>query len=453
MSESWRALRNAWQAASPDEQRAILDGMDAKEREAVNWWLVEFARDKQVIPAGDWFTWLLRSGRGFGKTRTGAETVLQWVREGYKRIALIGQTKADVRDTMIEVGDSAIMKIAPPNWMPVYEPSKRRLTWANGAMAIIYSGDEPDQLRGPQHEKAWVDELAKMKYPQETWDNLEFGLRIGDKPQIVVTTTPRPIRIVKDILSDPRTINTVGTSYENEENLSPVFIERVVKRYEGTHLGKQEIHGLIIDEFPGALWTMDAIEAGRVTEIPELFRVGVGVDPHATSGETGIITAGIGYVRQEIHGYILEDATRGGKPEEWGSAVVAAYNKHDADIIVGEINNGGDMIENTIRNVKGGNSVHYTTVRATRGKYTRAEPVSALYGNPKTKPPIPSRVHHVGYFPELEDQMCSYVPGDPSPNNLDAAVWILTELMVGSEDALDDFQKLGKIENFQSRWT
>lgn len=407
--------------------------MSPDEHNAINWWLVEFARDKQIIPAGDWFTWLLRSGRGFGKTRTGAETVLQWTREGVQRIALVGQTKADVRDTMVEVGDSSIMKVAPPEWKPVYEPSKRRLTFPNGAIAIVYSGDEPDQLRGPQHEKAWVDELAKMKYPQETWDNLEFGLRIGDRPQVVVTTTPRPIKIIKELLKDPGTIDVVGSSYENEENLSPIYKERVIRKYEGTHLGKQEIHGLIVDDVPGALWTHSVIDAGRVTSFPGLFRVGIGVDPHATTGETGIIVAGVARLGNEVHGYVLEDATTGGKPEKWGSAVVSSYNKYKADIIIGEINNGGDMVENTIRNVPGGKSVNYETVHASRGKYTRAEPISALYGNPNADPPKLSRVHHVGFFPELEDQQCTYVPGDESPNNMDAAVWILTKLMEGGE--------------------
>jgi len=436
ITESWREFRNVWQALPPPEQKRLVANLPSEEFDAINWWLVDEARDKQIIPAGDWFTWLLRSGRGFGKTRTGAETVQQWVRDGYKRIALIGQTKADVRDTMVEVGDSSLMKITTPELRPAYEPSKRRVTFPNGAMCIIYSGDEPDQLRGPQHEKAWVDELAKFKYPQETWDNLEFGLRIGDKPQVVVTTTPRPIKIIKDILADPRTINTVGSSYENEENLSPIFIERVIRKYEGTHLGKQEIHGQIMEDVPGALWNRNMIEAGRVNVFSRLFRVGVGVDPHATSGETGIIVAGIARIDNVIHGYILEDSTMGGKPEQWGSAVVAGYNRHDADIIVGEINNGGDMIENTIRNVDGGRTVNYKTVRASRGKYTRAEPISALYGNPTNDPPIPSRVHHVGFFPELEDQMCSYIPGNDSPNNMDAAVWILTELMLDASEKL-----------------
>lgn len=415
---------------TPQEQEALLRSLSKEERDAINWWLVEDARDKQIPPEGDWFCWLLRSGRGFGKTRTGAEFVLHRARMGYRRIALIGQTKGDVRDTMVEAGDSSIMQVAPKGFRPIYEPSKRRLVFPSGALAFIYSGDEPDQLRGPQHDTAWVDELSKFKYPQETWDNLEFGLRIGEDPRVVVTTTPRPIKIIKELLADPGTVDTVGTSYENEENLSPSFKRRVLAKYEGTRLGRQELHGLLLEDVPGALWTRDVLDHARATSFPDLFRIGVGVDPHATSGETGIIVAGIGYVGNEIHGYILEDATTGGKPDHWATAVVSAYHKFHADIIVGEVNNGGDMIENTIRNVEGGKQVNYKTVRATRGKYTRAEPVSVLYGNPDPKSPKPARVHHVGYFPILEDQQCTYVPGEESPNNMDAAVWVLTELML-----------------------
>lgn len=218
---------------------------------------------------------------------------------------------------------------------------------------------------------------------------------------------------------------------------------------------RQEINAEDIQEIPGALWKATNIEAGRVTSFPDLVRVGIGVDPHATSGETGLIAAGIGFYKgnAQLHGFVLEDATTGGEPSHWASAGVALYNKYEADIMIGEINNGGDMIENTIRNVKGGNHVNYTTVRATRGKYTRAEPVSALYGNADPKEFIPCRVHHVGYFPILEEQMCTYVPGSESPNNMDALVWALTELMIGAEGDQSDLQRLGRVENFQSRWT
>jgi phage terminase large subunit-like protein len=434
----------------PKEQAALLKSLSKKERDAINWWLIEDARDKQIPPEGDWFCWLLRSGRGFGKTRTGAEYIIHRARSGYRRIALIGQTKGDVRDTMIEAGDSSILQVAPPNFKPIYEPSKRRLVFPNGCMAFVYSGDEPDQLRGPQHDTAWVDELAKFKYYQETWDNLEFGLRISVDPRVVVTTTPRPIKIIKDLVNDPDTIDVMGTSYENEDNLSASFKRRVIKKYEGTRLGRQELRGELLEDTPGALWTLTVIDACRVTTLPGLFRIGVGVDPHATTGETGIIVAGIGYVDGELHGYILEDLTTGGKPDHWAGASVAAYNKWSADILVGEINNGGDMIETTIRGVEGGKRVNYKTVRATKGKYTRAEPVSVLYGNPDPNSYKAPVIHHVGTFPALEDQMCTYVPGDqPSPNNMDAAVWILTELM-GITSSDTGFADLAREANEQN---
>lgn len=391
-----------------------------------------WARPDQLPPVGNWFGWLLRSGRGAGKTRTGAQWVIERAKiKGHPPIALIGQTKADVRDTMIELGGSSILKVSPPWFMPKYESSKRRLTWPNGVTAIAFSGDEPDQLRGPQHGAVWIDELAKMRYPQETWDNMELGLRLGDNPQVIVTTTPRPIKIIKQLMEDASVIDTVVSTYANIHNLSARFIERIVKRYEGTRLGRQELHGGILDDTPGALWTSALLEKTRVVQHPPLYRIVVAIDPHATSGQTGIIAAGIAKdMHGVIHGYTLEDATppEGAKPETWGKAAVTAYHKWKADVIVGEINHGGDMIENVIRNVEGGRNVSYKAVRATRGKYTRAEPVSNLFAQ--------KRAHHVGYFSDLEDELTSWVPGEDSPNRLDAEVWAYTELMLGGDDTL-----------------
>ena len=395
----------------------MVKSLSLDEYQAVNWFYAVEARDKQLPPAGDWFTWLIRSGRGFGKTRTGAEWIIEQARLGYRRLALIGQTKADVRDTMIEVEESSILNVSPDWFMPEYQPSKRRVVWPNGAIATVYSGDEPDQLRGPQHEKAWMDELAKFKYPQQTWDNMEFGLRLGDNPQVAVTTTPRPIPIIKKIIADSETVDITGTTYENFENLSPQFIKRIVKRYEGTQLGKQELHGLILDDDPRALWIRNLLEETRVTEYPDLFYVVVAVDPQATTGQTGIIVIGIAKILDDFHIYILDDATtpEGAKPEVWGTAAVASFHKWNADVIIGEINNGGDMIERVIRTIPGGRYVSYQTVRATRGKYTRAEPVSSLFQQ--------GNAHMVGFYAELEDQLCSWVPGDDSPDRLDAMVW------------------------------
>jgi len=366
----------------------------------------------------------LLSGRGGGKTRAGAELILKWAREGYSPIALVGQTKADVRDTMVEVGDSAILNICPPWFRPEYEPSKRRLTFPNGVLAIIYSGDEPDQLRGPQEQKAWVDEISKFQYPQDTWDNLMFGLRIGDNPQAVVTTTPRPIKVIKDLVADSKTAVTRGHTLENKDNLAPPFLAYILRKYEGTRLGRQELAGEILDDNPAALWKRDKIDELRVTNYPPLSRVVVAIDPQGADNEetadTGIIVAGIANVSGILHGYILADLTLSGSPGRWASAAVAGYHSFKADRVVAEVNFGGDMVQATIKTVDP--SVPFKAVHASRGKLIRAEPVSALYEQ--------GRIHHVGFFPDLEDQMCEWVPGMKSPDRLDALVWAITELML-----------------------
>ncbi len=391
-----------------------------------------WARPDQLPPAGDWFCWLLRSGRGAGKTRTGAEWIVNKAQQNNcPPLALIGQTKADVRDTMIELGDSSILKISPPWFMPHYEPSKRRLTWPNGTTATIFSGDEPDQLRGPQHGYAWIDELAKFRYPQETWDNMEMGLRLGENPQVVVTTTPRPIPIIKMLQEDNTCTETVVSTYANFSNLSEQFIKRVKSKYEGTPLAKQEIHGLIMDDDPNALWSRVLLERTRITQPPTMHRIVVAIDPHATTGQTGIVVAGISNeISTIIHGYTLDDVTppEGVKSHIWAESAVAAYHKWDADLIVGEVNNGGDMIESIIRNVNGGENVAYKSIRATKGKHTRAEPVSNLYHQ--------SCIHQVGHFADLEDELCTWVPGNDSPNRLDALVWAYTELMLVGDKEL-----------------
>jgi len=411
-STPYTKLRETIEQASDKEIEAIL-------REWSLW-----ARTDQIAPAGDWFTWLLRGGRGSGKTRSGSEFVIERAKAGCRRIALIGQTKGDVRDTMIEVGDSAILNCSPPDFRPEYEPSKRRLTFPNGCIAIAYSGDEPDQLRGPQHDTAWADELAKFKYPQETWDNLELGLRLGDDPRVCVTTTPRPIPIIKKLLADAMTVDVRCSTYDNAANLADTFIQRILDKYEGTRLGRQELHGELLDDNPNALWNRDAIETLRVRKHPDLTRVVVGVDPEATatenSAETGIVVAGTAMVGDVLHGYILDDLSIRSSPGGWASAAITGYHKHRADRIIGEVNNGGDMVGFTIKTVDA--KVPFKAVHASRGKLTRAEPVSALYEQ--------GRIHHVGSFPDLEDQLCEWVPGDKSPDRLDALVWAITELML-----------------------
>jgi len=379
-----------------------------------------WARPAQKIPLGKWFCWLLRSGRGFGKTLTGAHTVIKWAEDGYSPIALVGQTVADVRDTMIEVGDSSILKVAPPHFKPVYEPSKRRLTFPNGVTCVTYSGDKPDQLRGQNNAKAWVDELAKFQKAEETWMNLEMTLRKGDNPQVICTTTPRPLKIIRELVADKRTFETRGNTLENSSNLNPIFLERMITKYQGTRLGRQELNGEILDDNPEALWKRSDIDDYRVSDVPQLSLVVVGVDPAVTSKEgsddTGIVVAGKGI---DNHGYILGDYTIHDTPQKWADAAVTAYNKHQANKIIGETNNGGDLVELNIKMVAP--SVRFEDVHASRGKATRAEPISSLYEQ--------GRVHHFGLFPELEDQMCEWVPGaEKSPDRVDALVWALTAL-------------------------
>ena len=402
----------------PGQVRQLLASLSQDDARRLYYHWPFWAREEQLEPAGDWVVWLLNAGRGFGKTRTGAETVIDRVKnQGARRVALVGQTKADVRDTMIELGDSSILQVSPPWFMPKYEPSKRRLTWPNGAIAMIYSGDEPGQLRGPQHDFAWVDELAKFKYPDDTWSNLEFGLRVGDDPRVVVSTTPRPIPIIKQLIADASTVVTGGPTYANLHHLAPVY-RRIIAKYQGTRLGRQELEAAILDDNPDALWRREWIEAGRVGVFPDLWRVVVGVDP--SGGSSGTCAIVVADQRDGVY-YVLDDASVSGSSAEWGLGVVAAYSKQMADVIVGEVNFGGDMVERVIRTVDGGKNVAFKMVRASRGKEVRAEPVSALYQQ--------GRVHHVGAFPELEDQLCEWEPGQSSPDRLDALVWGITELM------------------------
>jgi phage terminase large subunit-like protein len=410
-----------------------------------------WARDEQLPPGGEaWFAWFIRSGRGWGKTRTGAEFVRDRVEKGARKIAIVGQTKADVRDTMIELGDSGILRVCPPWNRPIYEPSKRRLIWKNGAIGMIYSGDEPDQLRGPQHDTAWVDELAKFKYPQDTWDNLEMGMRLGS-PKVCLTTTPRPIPLIKTLLADPRTVVVAGNTFDNAANLPASFVARIKEKYSGTRLGRQEIEGEILDDNPRALWHLKSIEANRVRTAPSLIRIVVAIDPAVSSGpdsaETGIVAAGLG---ADGHGYVLADKSLMGTPKAWAAEATGLYYLLKADRILAEVNNGGDMVESTVRMYD--EAVAYKAVHASRGKATRAEPVSALYEQ--------NKVHHVGCFPELEDQMCSWMPGDKSPDRMDALVWALTELMVQDEgatvtdvkDAIKRFRRTGNSVASQQGW-
>ena len=406
-----------------DRRAALRVLTPAEADEVYNDWRF-WSRPDQRAPTGSWRIWLILAGRGYGKTRCGAEWVLEQVRRGSRRIALVGETKADVRDVMVE-GESGILACSG-NQRPLYEPSKRRLTWRNGAMATCYSGDEPDQLRGPQHDGAWLDELAKYRYAEETWSNLDLGLRLGDDPQAVVTTTPRPIPIIRELVEDKRATITRGSTYDNLPNLAESFASRIIERYEGTRLGRQELHAEILDDIPGALWQRDDIDAHRRANPPaSCERIVVGIDPAVTSGEeadeTGIVVAAVA----DGHGYVLEDLSGHYTPSEWASEALKAYYRHNADRIVAEVNQGGEMVEHTIRTLD--RNASFRAVRASRGKIRRAEPIAALYEQ--------HRVHHCGMFPALEDQLCTYTPDTAdSPDRLDALGWALTDTMLGVHD-------------------
>ena len=407
-----------------EARNSFVDELTSAEQSALLYEWKFWARENQLAPAGAWQNWLLCAGRGFGKTRSGAE----WIRAeatvgGRRRLALVAPTAADARDVMVE-GESGILAISPPAERPHYEPSKRRLTWPNGALATLYSADEPERLRGPQHDGAWCDELASWRFVDAAWANLQFGLRLGQSPRTVITTTPKPIRIIKELLTLESTVVTRGSTYENRGNLAESFIEAVRSRYEGTRLGRQELYAELLEDAEGALWKRDELEEHRVRAAPDLKRIVVACDPAATSteeaNETGIVVAG---VSRSGEGYVLDDRTIRASPLKWAEVAVTAYHMFKADRLIAETNQGGEMVKTTIGTVDP--KVAYKGIHASRGKMARAEPVAALYEQGK--------VHHVGGFPELEDQLCQWEPGMPSPDRLDALVWALTELMLDGE--------------------
>tara|TARA_R110000824_G_scaffold126285_3_gene285805 strand:+ start:1024 stop:2295 length:1272 start_codon:yes stop_codon:yes gene_type:complete len=380
------------------------------------------ARPNQIAPDGNWTTWLILAGRGFGKTRTGAEWIRERVESGLsKRIALIGKTPADVRDVMIE-GESGLINISPPYNMPNYEPSKRRLTWNNGAIAQTFSSYEPDQLRGSQFDTAWADEMASWEYPEETWDNLMFALRLGEKPQVCVTTTPKPLQLLINLRDAQTTVLTKGSSYDNRENLNEQFFDSILSKYKNTRLGMQEIYAEILEESDNAMWKREWLDDSRLTDFPEdLERVVVAIDPAVTSkktsDETGMIVAG---KDSEGKFYVLHDASARYTPSAWSEKAIMLFNQYQCDKIIAEVNNGGQLVEHTLRTQS--ENVPYKSVHASRGKRTRAEPIASLYEQGK--------VHHVGNFQRLENQLCNWeaTSGEPSPDRLDALVWALTEL-------------------------
>ena len=301
-------------------------------------------RGPQKAPEGDWRFWLILAGRGFGKTRTGAEWVKAQIAAGRRRIALIGPTAADVRNVMIE-GESGLLRAFPADERPVLQATRRRIVWPDGALAFLYSAEEPERLRGPQHDAAWADELAAWTYGQETWDQLQFGLRLGPDPRALITTTPKPTALIRQLMADPDSYVTRGATYDNWMNVSKAFLDRLLRRYENTRLGRQEIHAEVLGDAPGALWPQESLFNCRVARCPDLRRVVVAVDPSGSSGDDegdqqGIVVAGVGV---DGLGYVLADRTCRLSPEGWARRAIEVFDEFGADRVVAEKNYGGDM--------------------------------------------------------------------------------------------------------------
>lgn len=420
-----------------DELETFLNSLTHNALMAMPWLFDLWAHPHQKPPEGDWKTWVLLGGRGAGKTRAGAE----WVRskvEGarptdkgqVRRIALVAETLDQAREVMI-FGESGIMAATPPDRRPDWQASRKRLVWPNGAIAHIFSGSDPEALRGPQFDCAWVDELAKWKSARKSWDMLQFALRLGDHPQQVVTTTPRDVQILRDILDQETTVQTSAPTLENRAYLTDGFAAHLESLYGGTRLGRQELDGELLSEFSGALWARDLLDAQRCAAPDRFDRIVVAVDPPVTAGdradECGIVVAGVEMQGPPVdwRAYVLEDASMSGATtQEWARRAINLYHRFGADRLVAEVNQGGDLVADLLR--QNDPLVSYSAVRATRGKAARAEPVAALYEQ--------GRVFHAARFDALETQMCSMTlggyQGRGSPDRVDALVWALTELMI-----------------------
>jgi len=418
-------------------QHQFLDGLDEGELRALPHLFEFWAMAHQLPPEGDWRTWVVLGGRGAGKTRAGAEWVRTMVEGAMPydpgrccRVALVGETIEQVREVMV-FGDSGILACSPDDRRPDWEAGRKRLVWPNGAVATVHTAHDPEGLRGPQFDAAWVDELAKWKKGQETWDQLQFALRLGDDPRVCVTTTPRNVEVLKRLLASPSTVQTHAPTQANAANLAASFLEEVQSRYQGTRLGRQELEGVMLMEAEGALWSNALFEAGRIDKVPEFDRVVVGLDPSTTNGagsdECGIVVVGAmtkGPV-QDWQAVVLADCTvQGATPSGWARAAISAMEQYGADRLVAEVNQGGLMVGEVLRQIDP--LVPLKSVHASRGKVARAEPVAALYEQ--------GRVRHVRGLDQLEDQMCRITPrgyeGSGSPDRVDALVWALHEAMI-----------------------
>ena len=433
-SFDWRS-RDAWTSLSPTQRLHILTQLNEAELEtlATTWDI--FAHPHQCPPAAaangaPWLTWLLVGGRGAGKTRAGAEWIraqalglAPFAREPVTRIALVGETEHDVREVMIE-GISGLLAVHPRSDRPAWSPSRKRLEWSNGAVAHAFSAEDPESLRGPQFGCAWSDELAKWRYAEATFDMLQFGLRLGAQPRQLITSTPRPTALLKRLMIDPMSAVTRAPTQANALNLAPTFLKSVMARYQGTRLGRQEIDGDIIEDRPDALWSRGLIESCRVDAAPSLARIVIAVDPPASSGKRadscGIVAAGISESGMAF--VLADDTVSAATPSAWAAKAIALWRRLEADALVAEVNQGGEMVHAVIKSVD--SSVPVTPVRAMRGKWLRAEPVATLYEQ--------GRVKHAGVFPALEDEMCDFassgLSSNRSPDRVDALVWAIATL-------------------------
>ena len=415
--------------------KKVLEQLDASKAEELIYTWKFWARPAQIAPPGDWNTWLINAGRGFGKTRAGVEWVREQIKSGKRRIMAVAATNSDIERVMVK-GESGFLaccwkgdktysgvELGYPDW----SPTKRTLTWANGATVTFFSAEEPERLRGPQGDGAWCDELCAWNRDRDTWDMLQFCLRLGKHPQVCITTTPKPTKLIRDIIKNAKTTVTSGSTFDNSANLAKTYIEAVRSQYEGSRIGRQELYAEILDEASGALWTRAILEAAEIDVedslefSKSLARVVVSVDPATTSNEesdmTGIIVAGM-----DLNGicYILKDATDRYTPEQWASKAIELYHSYSADRIVAERNQGGDMVRSNFKTVD--ETIPIKLVHASRGKFARAEPVSSLYER--------GRVKHCRGLDDLEDQMVQWEPlgSIGSPDRLDAMVWAITEL-------------------------
>jgi len=420
---------------SPEQRIQFLATLDETELDTFGGYWDFFAHDHQAPPPGDWTSWLVLGGRGAGKTRVGAEWVRAIARGNPKRgiaaltpIALIGETEHDAREVMVE-GVAGLLSVHQRGERPTWIPSRRRLEWPSGAVAQVFSAEDPESLRGPQFAAAWCDELAKWRHAEATFDMLQFGLRLGERPRQVITTTPRPIALLKRLMADPSTVLSHAATTVNAHNLAPAFLDAVVRRYAGTRLGRQELDGAIVEERTDALWSRSGLEACRVAAPPPpLARIVVAVDPPASSGKgadaCGLVAAGRG---EDGIVYVIADETAARlSPAGWARKAIALWHRLSADALVAEVNQGGDMVRAVIGEAD--STVPVIAMRAHKGKWLRAEPVALLYEQGKVK--------HAGVFPALEDEMCDFaldgLSSGRSPDRLDALVWAVTALTFGA---------------------